>query len=256
MDRIAVVVGGGGVIGLAIAARLADRYTVCLADIDEQRLGDGLRALASPHFMFAGDLTDEDTVSALTEALSHKGTVSALVNCAGISPKLPEGKKEISEISAEEFRRVMDVNTLMPFLLVKHLAPIMPTDGSASIVNILSITARLASGGVRSAQFPPHISAAAHYGASKAALHNLQISMSRELAFRRIRVNGVSPGLVETSLNEMLQDDVRKKMISQVPLGRSGTPLDIARAVDFLIGPDSTYVTGAVLDVNGGWLPA
>lgn len=254
---IAVVTGGAGSIGTAICRRLADAgHTVCVADIDPERSRLASARLPGNHLWFGGDLSDEPTVARLAAELRSAGTVTALVNAAGISPKTELGKLQIDEIDAEQFMSVMRANTLGPFLVSKHLAALMPDDGSAAIVNLLSIAVRMATGGVRGAAFPPMISSAAHYAASKSALHNLQVSMCREFAALHIRVNGVAPGYIRTAMNANVADSEVRAVIDQVPLGRAGTPEDIADAVDFLVSPRASYITGAVLDVNGGWLPA
>ena len=255
--RIAVVTGGAGSIGTAICRRLADAgYTVCVADIDPERSRAAARAIDGEHLSFGGDLSDEPTVLRMVEQLRAAGTVTLLVNAAGISPKSELGKLQIDEIDAEQFMAVLRANTLGPFLASKHLATLMPSDGTASIVNILSIAVRMATGGVRGAAFPPLISSASHYAASKAALHNLQISMCREFASLNIRVNGVAPGYIRTAMNANVADSEIRAVIDQIPLGRTGTPDDIADAVEFLASAHASYITGAVLDVNGGWLPA
>ncbi|MBB1482607.1 SDR family oxidoreductase [Tessaracoccus sp. MC1865] len=252
-----IVTGGAGSIGSVICRRLADRgFTLVVADANTSQAKMTAEGLGERHSFFGGDLTSEDTNAALVDHAVARGTLVGVVNGLGISPKHPDGKLEIGEISAEDFMRVMAVNALAPFLLSKLAFRRMPDDGSASIVNILSITTRMASGGLRTAQFPPLISSASHYGASKAALHNLQTTMAREFASRRVRVNGVAPGFIATDMTRTISDDERSRVLRQVPWGRAGRPEDVAAAVDFLMGPDAAYCTGAVLDVNGGWLPA
>lgn len=253
----AVVTGGAGSIGSVICRRLAAAgYRVCVADISADRAQQAMRELpGDDHLGFGGDLGEEEVVAELASGLSTGG-VQTLINAAGISPKGPDGKLEIDEIGQQDFLAVLRANTVGPFLVSKHLARLMPSDGTAAIVNILSIAARMATGGVRGATFPPSIPSGAHYGASKAALHNLQISMCREFAPRRIRVNGIAPGYISTAMNVNVAAAGVAAVVDQIPMGRTGTPDDIADAVEFLIGPKASYITGAVLDVNGGWLPA
>ncbi|WP_028927675.1 SDR family NAD(P)-dependent oxidoreductase [Pseudonocardia acaciae] len=254
---LAVVTGGAGSIGAVIARRLADAgHRVCVADLDPDRARAVAAELPGEHVSFGGDLSDEPTVIELARTVDALAPVTVLVNAAGISPKGPAGKLEIDEIDASGLMAVLRANTVGPFLVSTHLARQMPTDGTASIVNILSIATRMATGGRRDAVFPPFIPSASHYAASKAALHNLQVSMCRELAPRRIRVNGVAPGFIATAMNRNIADGERASVVRQIPLGRAGTPEDVADAVEFLAGPRASYITGAVLDVNGGWLPA
>lgn len=256
-SSIAIITGGAGSIGSEIGRRLASRgYRVCVADMNGDRARATASALGPEHSWFAGDLGDEPTVEGLVAQVSAQGPIGAVVNAAGISPKHADGKLEVGEISADDFRKVLEVNTIAPFLLAKHARHHMPHDGTAAIVNILSIAVRMASGGVRGAVFPPFISSAAHYGASKAALHNLQVSLCRELAPERIRVNGVAPGFIATEMNANIPAFERQSVLDQIPMGRAGRPEDVADVVEFLVGPGSSYMTGAVIDVNGGWLPA
>jgi len=254
---IAVVTGGAGSIGRSVVARLAARgYRVAVIDIDADRIASVLAPLEGDHLALAGDLTDGRFTERVGAELAARGLITALVNVAGISPKGAQGKIQFDEITWDEFRRVLEVNTLAPFFLIQQLAPHMPGDGSAAIVNILSIAARMSTGGPRGASYPPHIASALHYGASKAALHNLQTGLARELAPRRIRVNGVAPGFIASEMTVNIPGAERELVVNDIPWGRPGTPDEIAAAVEFLVSPDASYLTGAVIDVNGGWLPA
>lgn len=254
---IAVVTGGAGSIGRAIVARLARQgYRVAVIDVDQTRIDAVLASLEGDHLGYVGDLTEPAFIDRVAAELAVEGRVSVLANVAGISPKGPQGKINFDEITWDEFRRVLEVNTLAPFFLIQRLVPLMPKDGSATIVNILSIAARMSTGGPRGAVYPPHIASSLHYGASKSALHNIQMGLARELAPRRIRVNGVAPGFIASDMTVNIPDVERDVVVNEIPWGRLGTPDEIAAAVDFLVSTDASYLTGAVIDVNGGWLPA
>jgi NAD(P)-dependent dehydrogenase (short-subunit alcohol dehydrogenase family) len=174
------------------------------------------------------------------------------VNAVGIAPKNDGKKIAFFDISPELWDKVMAVNVKAPFLLIKAAFPHMPTDGTASIVNVLSITAKSGTGGLPGDTFPPFLPTSVVYTASKAALHNFTGSLARELSSFRIRVNGVAPGYVDTQMTGGVPSADKQVMIDQVPMGRFARPEEIADAIEFLIGDHATYITGASLDVNGG----
>ena len=155
-------------------------------------------------------------------------------------------------MSDAEWNQVMAVNVSAPFFLIREAFRHMPADGTASIVNLLSITAKLGTGGAPDALFPPFLPSTAAYAASKAALQNLTASLSRELAGHRIRVNGVAPGFVQTPM--MGEVPPEGPLLDQVPMHRFARPEEIADAVAFLVSDQASYITGTSLDVNGGWL--
>ena len=256
-DPIAVVTGGAGSIGSAVARRLAaDGFRVAVVDVAADRVQSIVESIGANHIGIAGDLTDPVFIEDLGSELQFEGAIRAVVNVAGISPKGPSGKLQYDEITWDGFREVLEVNTVAPFFLIQRLVPLMPTDGSGTIVNILSIAARLSTGGPRGASYYPHLASAIHYGASKAALHNIQTGLARELAPLHIRVNGVAPGFVASEMTVNIPEGERAQVLGDIPWGRPGTPDEIAAAVAFLTSADASYLTGAVIDVNGGWLPA
>ena len=253
---VAIVTGGAGSIGTAIGRRLIDLgFRLVVADMAPEAVERTVTQLGAAG-SFVADLTRPDAVLELFQTAMALGPVHVVVNSLGISPKHNGAKKPFDLIDADEWQRVFAVNVLAPFLVIREAAQHMPTNGVSSIVNIGSITARLGAGGAPDTSFPPHTPSAAHYAASKAALHNLGMSLSRELAPKRIRVNTVAPGYVATAMTSEVPNDDGARILSQVPLGRAAVPDDVANAVDFLISDRATYMTGAVIDVNGGWLPA
>ncbi|MGB6687851.1 MAG: SDR family NAD(P)-dependent oxidoreductase [Terracidiphilus sp.] len=187
------------------------------------------------------DLADHAAIAALTEQVAVlESKVDVLVNNAGIEYDLP-----LAEVTPELFDRVIAVNQRAPFLLTRALAPLFPASGGA-IVNISSIHADHA--------FPNAIP----YACSKAALVALTRNLALELAPRHIRVNAICPGYIESPmLDEWLKlSPDPQALLSQVqdlhPLGRVGTPCDVAAAVAFLAGPSAAWITGTVLVVDGG----
>jgi NAD(P)-dependent dehydrogenase (short-subunit alcohol dehydrogenase family) len=256
--RIAVVTGGAGGIGSVISRMLAQQgYGVVVADTNEEgarRVADELPTVGGrKHHAFAGDLTTTDANRDLVRHAAAHGTLTVLVNAVGISPKAGDGRKRpFFDITEDEWDLVMAVNLKAPFLLVKQAYSVMPTDGTASIVNLLSITSKLGTGGLPDAEFPPFLPSSVAYAASKAGLRNLTASLARELAGHRIRVNGVAPGFVATTMTGAVPD--KDKLSAQVPLGRFGRPDEIVGAIEFLISDRASYITGTSVDVNGGWL--
>ncbi|KAA9149416.1 SDR family oxidoreductase [Amycolatopsis acidicola] len=256
-SRTAIVTGGAGGLGSALCDRLARAgYGVVVADLDLEAAEK--RAAALPevdgleHRAFAGDLTDSSVNRELATFAAGLAPIGVIVNAVGISPKRDGHKIPFTELSDEDWNRVLAVNVTAPFFLVREACELMPTDGSASIVNLLSITAKLGTGGAEGADFPPHLPSNVAYAASKAALQNLTASLSRELVDRNIRVNGVAPGFVRTPMMGDVPAD--GPLLNQVPMKRFARPGEIADAVAFLVSDQASYITGTSLDINGGWL--
>lgn len=230
---IALVTGAGAGIGAAIAQRLAvDGYQVCIAD----RAADAAEGMAAAICKSGGeasaaalDITDEAGQTAL---LDRFGPLDVLVNNAGIFDV-----KDFFELSAEDFRRMYEINTVAMFTLSRNAASRMAR--GARIVNIAS----------RAMLGARHY---AHYVASKAAVVGLTRAMALELAPRGISVNAVAPGVIETQMLKARSDTNLDGLRSLQPLGRLGTPEDVARAVAFLAAPDADFITGQILLVDGG----
>jgi NAD(P)-dependent dehydrogenase (short-subunit alcohol dehydrogenase family) len=257
LTQTAIVTGGAGGIGQAISHRLAaEGYAVVVADIDPAAAdlaAAGLPGIdGADHRGFAGDLTSSEANRDLAAFAAGIAPIGVLVNAVGISPKRNGRKIQFFELSDEDWDQVMAINVSAPFFLIREAYRHMPTDGSASIVNLLSITSKLGTGGPPDADFGPFLPSSVAYGASKAALQNLTASLSQELAGRRIRVNGVAPGFVQTPM--MAGVPLDEKLLDQVPMKRLAQPEEIADAVAFLISSRASYITGISLDVNGGWL--
>src|ERR1700759_659088 len=232
-NRTAVVVGGASGIGRAVAHALAaDNCRVTVAD----RNAEGARAVATelgdPHTAATVDVTDEDTVRALFE---QADALDVVVNTAGYS-----GVGLITDLAVADFRSVVDVCLTGAFLVIKHGAPRL-RDGGA-LVSISSLNGRQPA------------AAMSAYCAAKAGLSMLTQVAALELAPRGIRVNAVSPGFVDTPLTEgvKLVPGTLEEYIENTPLGRVGTAQDVADAVLFLASDKASWLTGEVLDLNGG----
>ncbi|MCH1881375.1 SDR family oxidoreductase [Agrococcus sp. ARC_14] len=258
--RSAIVTGGGGGIGSVIARRLAETgYAVVVADTSEEAAARVAASLhiedgAAGHAVVAGDLTLRAVNRRAVDAAIDLAPLGAIVNAVGIAPKDAGMKREFQDISEDEWDLIMAVNVKAPMLLVQEALAHLPVDGTASIVNLLSITSKLGTGGRREDTFPPLLPSSVAYAASKAALQNMTASLGREFASRRIRVNGVAPGFVATTMTGGMPDEQTRTMTAQIPMARFGQPDEIADAIEFLLSPKAAYITGASLDINGGML--
>lgn len=254
--RSAVVTGGAGGIGSVLSDRLArNGYRVVVADASAEAADRVVAGLpGNGHVAVAGDLSLPETNRAAVEAARNEGLFSVLINGVGISPKEQGRKRPFYDISPEEWDLVMGVNVKAPLLAVQEAFRHMPGDGTASIVNILSIVSKCGTGGLPTDTFPPYLPSSVAYAASKAALQNLTASLARELSSFRIRVNGVAPGFVQTQMTGGMPSAETQQMTDQIPMGRFARPDEIADAIEFLVSDKATYITGASLDVNGGAL--
>ncbi|MCW5751828.1 MAG: glucose 1-dehydrogenase [Alphaproteobacteria bacterium] len=239
--RAALVTGAGAGIGLAIARRLAaDGVALALFDLrGAKEAAAEIAAKGSRAIALAGDVAREaDAAAAVTATMAAFGRLDILVNNAGIALLQP-----FLETSPEAFRRILDVNVTGAFLMSQAAARVMAAQGGGRIVNIVSISGQRAGLG-RTA-----------YGTSKAALIQLTRQMALELAEHAIAVNAVAPGPVETEMAKLMHDEAtRAGYLRMVPMGRYGTPEEIAEAVAYLASGRAGYITGHVLDVDGGFM--
>ncbi|MFE9206710.1 SDR family NAD(P)-dependent oxidoreductase [Micromonospora sp. NPDC007230] len=241
MDPVTVVTGGSRGIGAATARRLAaaghhvaigyrrdhDAAAAVLADIHAA----GRQGVAVP-----ADTTDPDQVAALFDAAADLGPLTGLVNNAGVTS--PIGP--FTELRLDDLRRVVDVN-LIGYVLCAQQAARRMTRGGA-VVNVSSAAATLGSPG-------EYI----HYAAVKAATDTLTVGLAKELAPQGIRVNAVAPGIIRTDIHALSGlPDRPDSAAGRIPLGRAGEPDEIAGAIAFLLSPDASYTTGAVLRIAGG----
>lgn len=242
MEHVTVVTGGGRGIGAATCRRLArDGHRVAIGFRSNahaaERVADAVRAAGTDAVAVRADTSSEDDVIALFDTAARRlGPVTGLVNNAGIASTLGR----LADLDTAELRRVMDVNVIGAFLCARQAARVMTA--GAAIVNVSSTAATLGSPGNY-----------VHYAASKAAVDALTLGLAKELAADGIRVNGVAPGFVHTEIHEQTGDpDRAANVISRIPVGRLGTPEEIAEAIAWLLSPAASYTTGTTLRVAGG----
>lgn len=233
--RTCVLTGSRGGMGRAICAEMRRAgYRVVGLDRPGSAEASGDEA---PDLFIASDLSDMDQVRQALDVLAAEDNIVTLVNCAGLYEK-----RAVFDLTLEDFDRVLAVNLRAPFLLSQELSRRMAAGGVAgSIVNIASINGKLGS---------PMIP----YGTSKAGLIGLTRSMARTLAPYGIRVNAIAPGTIDTPMAADVNPEQMERQMYSVAMGRVGKPVEIATVVRFLAGEDSSYMTGSVVDVAGGWM--
>jgi NAD(P)-dependent dehydrogenase (short-subunit alcohol dehydrogenase family) len=236
-ERVAIITGGTRGIGRAIGETFAlEGARVVLADIDASA-NETAREINARGFV--ADVTDEDSARALMETTMQAfGRIDILVNNAGICPLTP-----FEKISRAEWDRVLAVNLTGAFLCSQAAVSHMQRAQSGRIVNISSVAGKM--GGV---------TVGAHYAASKAGLLGLTKSLARIYAPFGITVNAIAPVTTETEMTRGWSREVMDKMKQSIPLGRLAQAHDIAAAALFLASDEASFITGAVLDVNGGFL--
>lgn len=241
--KTVIVTGAGAGIGRAVSLGFAQEGAkVALWDVNHQALLDAaeeIRSLGTEPIPRKVDVSKAREVKeALQELLSNWRRLDVLVNNAGICLV-----GSIESIEEKDWDRVMEVNLKSVFICSQAVMGIMKAQGEGCIINMGSVAGKV--GG---------IAVGAHYSASKAAVMCLTKSLAKELAPHGIRVNAISPGVVETDMTRMITKGDWSLYLSQIPMGRVGTAREVAKAVLFLASEDAAYITGEILDVNGGQL--
>jgi 3-oxoacyl-[acyl-carrier protein] reductase len=222
-DRVALLVGGAGSIGQAVARAFA---------------AEGARVVVADQTgTIAVDVTKPDSVAAMVkEVLATHGRIDILVGLVGIYEAQPA-----LEITSDQWRRMLDVNLLGAFLTCREVLPHMQRAGFGRIILLASLAGQV--GGVV---------AGAHYAASKAGILSLVKSLARQVGTQGVTINAVSPGPVDSQMTSTWPSEDRQRMLAAIPLGRFARPEEIADVVAFLASPRAGYIHGARIDINGG----
>jgi len=238
--KVAVVTGGGGLIGRAIADVLAqDGADIVVNDLVEEtakQTAAYIESLGRQALVTVGSVAKEDDVNAMVDAaLERFGRVDIMINNAGITR---DGL--LVRMKEDQWDLVLNVNLKSAFLCTRAVTRPMMKQKSGRIINIASVVGLIGNTGQ------------ANYSASKGGLIALTKTTAKELAARNINCNAVAPGFIETPMTQELSPEAREAWLSNIPLGRPGTPEDVANVVAFLAGPLSSYVTGQVISICGG----
>ncbi|MGM9572367.1 MAG: 3-oxoacyl-[acyl-carrier-protein] reductase [bacterium] len=240
-DKVALVTGASGGIGRSVSIALAKagadvviNYSGNLAKAEEVQ--KEVEALGRKAMVIKADISSADEVSAMMKAaVKSFGKIDILVNNAGITR---DGS--LLMMKEEDWDAVLNTNLKGVFLCTKTAAKLMLKKKYGRIINIASVVGLIGNAGQ------------ANYSAAKAGVIGLTKTSARELAARNITVNAVAPGFIQTKMTDVLPEEVKESMLSQVPLARLGTPDEVADAVLFLASDRASYITGQVISVNGG----
>ncbi len=237
--KTAMVTGAAGAIGASVAmALISDGADVLLVDVAQDRLDRLVTNLGNKAFALRLDLTDQGELNiACDDVLARFGSIDVLVNNAGVL-----SNNKIADTSIEEWRRVNAINLDAAFMLTKAMLPAMRANRWGRIINMSSYAAK--SGG---------LTAGTAYSVSKASIIGLTFSVARETADEGITANAIAPAYVTSPMvSEQLTEEQRRHQLAQIPVGRFCRPEEVAHAVSFLASPLAGFITGEVIDMNGG----
>ena len=240
-NKVALVTGGTRGIGRKIAEKFAENgYNLVLnyvsSNVDLEVIKEAFKKYNNSVLILKADVSKyEECENLVKEAINKFGKVDVLVNNAGITK---DGL--IAMMKEENFSKVIDVNLKWIFNMCRNLVPYMMKNKSGNIVNISSVVGIVGNAGQ------------SNYAASKAGVIGFSKALAKELAGRNIRVNAVAPGFIDTDMTSILSDKVKENIYSQIPLKRMGKAKEVANVVYFLSSEESSYITGQVINVDGG----
>lgn len=240
LDQVAVVTGAARGIGKMIAMELAAHgANIVVSDVieeDGQKTASEIEAKGRKALFLKADVSKSaDAEKLITDSLEKMGRIDILVNNAGITRD-----NLLMRMSQDEWDSVIAVNLTGAFNCIRAATRSFMKQRSGRIINIASVVGQMGNAGQ------------ANYAASKAGIIGLTKSVAKELASRNICVNAVAPGFIQTAMTDKLPEKAKEMLIGAIPLGRLGQPEDVARAVAFLSRSESAYITGQVINVDGG----
>ncbi len=239
-DKVALVTGAAQGIGRAIALTLAgEGARVAVSDVNlegVERIAKEIESLGRQALVSKADVSKAKEVNEMVGKILDKfGRIDILINNAGIT-----ADSLLVRMKEADWDKVIEINLKGAFICLKAVAKPMMKERSGRVVNMASVIGLIGNVGQ------------ANYAASKAGIIGLTKSSARELAPRGINVNAVAPGFIKTSMTEKLAEETREEMRKRIPLGRFGTPEDVAEVVLWLVSDGAGYVTGQVINVDGG----
>ena len=241
MSKLAIVTGGVRGIGKAIALELAKQdYDIAINYIgsneDAENTKKEIEALGRQAFIKAGDVSNFEVCEAFVKEVFEKfGRIDVLINNAGITKDML-----LLRMTKEDFTKVIDVNLIGTFNMSKNVVPIMCKARCGSIVSLASVVGIEGNAGQ------------SNYAASKAGIIGFTKSLAKELGSRSITVNAVAPGFINTLMTQVLKDEIKEAILKDIPLKKFGDPQDVANVVSFLVSEKARYITGQVINIDGG----
>ncbi len=239
--QVVLVTGGSRGIGKAIALKYAQNgYNVVINYVsdntDEKAIEEEFKNIGVEVLLLKADVSKEEQVEKLVKKVIEKfGKIDVLVNNAGITKDTL-----LMRMKEEDFDRVIEINLKGTFLVTKAVVPYMMKKKNGRIINLSSVVGVTGNAGQ------------CNYSASKAGIIGFTKSVAKELASRNIRANAVAPGFIDTDMTSILSDEVKNSINAQIPMKRMGSAQEIANVVYFLGNEESSYITGQVINIDGG----
>ena len=243
MNKVAFITGGTRGIGKQIAITLAkEGYDIAINYRKENEdLKDTKQKIEMQNvkcFTVQGDVSNFDDAERMVKEILEKfNKIDVLVNNAGITKDML-----IMKMKKEDFESVIDVNLVGTFNITKNVIPCMMKNRNGRIINVSSVVGISGNAGQ------------SNYSASKAGIIGFTKSLAKEVGSRNILVNAIAPGFIETQMTDILKDELKEEIIKTIPLRKMGTVQDVANVVKFLASDDSSYITGQVINIDGGML--